>query len=308
MTSRTSSAGSAYSVPPSRNVRKRRTAAASTAAAVGSRIGALQLVCERGDLLDRSGQVLGAARLLRRRGGGLLERLRWPPRRPRRPGARRSPIRRRPRESRRRRARCSCWRCASRRPRRRASSSTAETARLFCTSISADAAICSRSLFKTAICSRTPRTVSFARSTLAEASRASPRMSFETIAKPRPDSPARAASTEPLTANMLVCTAISAIASTIFSIFRPTPPSWLAVEALACVSFEACAHAVDEALDGAAAGRQRRIDRLHALVRGADVRLGDLGALFDLVQRRRRLLRGGCLQSGTRDRSARPRP
>ena len=39
-------------------------------------------------------------------------------------------------------------------------------------------------------------------------------------------SPARAASTEPLTASMLVCTAISAMASTIFSTFRPMAPSW----------------------------------------------------------------------------------
>jgi GNAT superfamily N-acetyltransferase len=39
-------------------------------------------------------------------------------------------------------------------------------------------------------------------------------------------------STEPLTANMLVCTVISAMASTIFSIFRPTPPSRVTVDTL----------------------------------------------------------------------------
>ncbi len=47
-------------------------------------------------------------------------------------------------------------------------------------------------------------------------------MSFETTAKPRPDSPARAASTEPLTASMVVCTTTSEMPLTIFSILRPT--------------------------------------------------------------------------------------
>ena len=72
------------------------------------------------------------------------------------------------------------------------------------------------------------------RSALSEASRARARMSLETTAKPRPASPARAASTAPLTASMLVWTATSAIASTIFSICgRPLPagrssPGWRA--------------------------------------------------------------------------------
>ena len=47
-------------------------------------------------------------------------------------------------------------------------------------------------------------------------------MSFDTTAKPRPDSPARAASTEPLTASMVVCTTTSEIRVTIFSMLRPT--------------------------------------------------------------------------------------
>ena len=136
MTSETSSAGSAYRVPASRNVRKRRTAAASTAAAVASRIGALQLVGERGDLLDRGGQIFGSARLLRRRGGGLPRGCaRFLGGRGDLPRAGRR-FARSPRGSWPRRSRCSRWRRASRRPRRRASATPPETARLFCTSTS----------------------------------------------------------------------------------------------------------------------------------------------------------------------------
>ena len=100
---------------------------------------------------------------------------------------------------------------------------TEETVWLFCTSISAVAVICCRSPLRIPIWSRMPRTVSLARSTFAEASRARLRMSLDTTANPRPDSPARAASTDPLTASMLVCTATRAMVSMIFSILRPTP-------------------------------------------------------------------------------------
>ena len=58
------------------------------------------------------------------------------------------------------------------------------------------------------------RTISLMRSALSSASRARLLMSLETTAKPRPASPARAASTAPLTASMLVFTAIRAIPST----------------------------------------------------------------------------------------------
>ena len=47
------------------------------------------------------------------------------------------------------------------------------------------------------------------------------RISDDTTAKPRPNSRALAASTEPLTASIFVCTATNAIPSTIFSMRRP---------------------------------------------------------------------------------------
>ena len=40
---------------------------------------------------------------------------------------------------------------------------------------------------------------------------------------------------------------------------------------------------------------QRRFERLHAFVRGADVGFREPRALLDLIQRGRRLLRGGRL-------------
>ncbi len=64
-------------------------------------------------------------------------------------------------------------------------------------------------------------------------------MSFDTTAKPRPASPARAASTEPLTASMLVCTAIKAMTSTIFSMRRPTVSERMIVARLVRVSASA---------------------------------------------------------------------
>ncbi len=70
-----------------------------------------------------------------------------------------------------------------------------------------------------------PFTVSLMRPTLSEDSRARARTSLDTTEKPLPASPARAASTEPLTASMLVCTAIRVISSTMAAIRRATPSS-----------------------------------------------------------------------------------
>src|SRR6185437_1213122 len=115
----------------------------------------------------------------------------------------------------------------------------ADTIWFFCTSPSAAAVICCRSPLRMPIWSRMPRTVSLAPATLVAASRARLRMSLDTTANPRPDSPARAASTEPLTASMLVWTATKAMVSTIFSILRATPSMRVIVVTPARVSASA---------------------------------------------------------------------
>ena len=71
-----------------------------------------------------------------------------------------------------------------------------------------------------AICDWMALTVSLVCSTFCAESRARLRMSFDTTAKPLPRSPARAASTDPLTASMLVWIDTIPMPSTIFSTLR----------------------------------------------------------------------------------------
>ncbi len=87
----------------------------------------------------------------------------------------------------------------------------------FWVSNSARPAICSRSMRTTAIWRWTLRTMSLTRSALVPVSRARLRMSDDTVAKPRPPSPTRAASTAPLTASMVVWTETREMESTSFS-------------------------------------------------------------------------------------------
>ncbi len=119
------------------------------------------------------------------------------------------------------------------------------------------------------------------------------------MAKPRPESPARAASTEPLTASMPVCTAISAMPSTIFSILRPMAAEiarWSRCST-ACRRAPAL-HAVRETVDRRAAALQRRVDVADSLVRVTHVGVRELRGLLDLRQRGRRLMRRGRLHAG----------
>ena len=121
-------------------------------------------------------------------------------------------------------------------------------------------------------------------------------MSFDTTANPRPESPVRAASTEPLTASMLVCTVINAIALTILSILRPTVSSRPTVATLACVLCSALLTPLTSASTEARLFLRSRFHRPHALVRGLAVLLRKLRAFFDLRQRCRCLLGGRRLQ------------
>ena len=184
----------------------------------------------------------------------------WLPRPPTRSAAHRPPFPRRPQGSRPRLRRSSCWPRPAPRLLRRFFAAAAATVRLFCTSISDDAMICSRrGLQHREIWSRIPRTVSVARSTFSEASRARLRMSLDTTANPRPESPARAASTEPLTASMLVWMATSAMPPTILSILRPTVSSAFdRRHAGLAYPSSALGHAVHQALDRTTAFLERR--------------------------------------------------
>ena len=132
-----------------------------------------------------------------------------------------------------------------------------------------------------------------ARSTFCDASRARLRMSLDTTAKPRPASPARAASTEPLTASMLVCTATKAIASTTFSIRRPDRFRAHDRRQAGSRVRERRVDAGDQPLDSRAALRQRGLHLRNTLVGVGGVVLCASLPLFSICDERGRGLLGG---------------
>ena len=124
-------------------------------------------------------------------------------------------------------------------------------------------------------------------------------MSFDTTAKPRPASPARAASTEPLTASMVVWTTISEMPDTIFSMLRPTDSRRAIVLRLARVlSRPVATPATSFATAPLLCLRSSAILATRSL-RLDGVFLRPLGAPLDLAEGRRGLLRRGGLLLGS---------